>query len=283
MTAWRIVAAAGLALAVSLGAAPARAHGGGGGGSYTTYYFPGSVPHGAPHLPAAPSKDDLADLQLKPLVAAGAAPIASAGPLAKGGQFFSVEVRHGVTGVLTSEVRGHGWLFTDKPLPAGQAVYGIPMAGSNGAGMVWCAPVREAAEGDAPRWRAACIVRNDDRFAWIEAKPAMMTLNLSWIGDFAHVASAPQVERRPVDFPPMTLSYAFGGWNKDHWLIVDVRIDWGEGPQLLHSILVPPAADGDAELHVMGGELVVRADGGRDDAATVEVRSPPSMDAAVAY
>jgi hypothetical protein len=281
----RVAAAASAALAglgLGLGASPTLAHGGG-GGSYTTYYFPGSVSHRAPHLPGAPSPQDLADLQLKPLIAAGPPPAASAGPVTKGGQFFAVGVRHAITGVLTSEVRGRGWFFSDKPLPAGQAVYGIPMAGSNGAGMVWCAPLRDAAQGEAPRWRAACIVRSDDRFAWIEAKPAMMTLNLDWIGGVAHVASAPSVERRPVDFPAMTLSYAFGGWNKDGWLILNVRIDWGEGPQPLHSILVPPAAEGAVDLHVMRGELVVKPAGAHGEDATVEVRAAPQAGESISY
>jgi hypothetical protein len=229
-----------------------------------------------------PSRQDLADLQLKPLVAAGAPPSATAGDVGKGAPFFSVGVRHGVTGVLTSEVRARGWLLADKPLPAGQAVYGVPMAGSDGAGMVWCAPVRQSQGGEL-RWRAVCLPQNDGRFAWIEAKPALMTLNLNWIGGLEHVASPPAVERRPVDFPPMTLSYAFGGWNKDHWLVLDVQIDWGEGPQLLHAILVPPAADGGIDLHVMQGELSVRPSGPHGVGATVAVLSPPKADAPLAY
>ena len=279
MTVSRSTRAAAAAL-FALGFAQGAAAHGGGSGSYTTYYIPGSLPHRAVHLPAAPSKEDLADLQLKPLTASGAPPTATAGVVAKGGQFFAVGVRHAITGVLTSEVRGRGWFFSDKPLPAGQAVYGIPMAGSNGAGMVWCAPVRDAAAGDAPRWRAACIVRNDTRFAWIEATPAMMTLNLNWIDGWQHVASAPVVERRPVDFPPMTLSYAFGGWNKDHWLIIDVRLDWGEGAQLLHSIVVPPKPDGSVHLNLMQGEVSLTPVG---DAATVAVLNAPRADAPIAY
>ncbi|HWF76159.1 MAG TPA: hypothetical protein VN694_03195 [Caulobacteraceae bacterium] len=274
----RILAVAGLAIVAARGG-PVHAAG---GGSYTTYYFSGTVPRVQPHVPAPPRAEDLADLKLKPLVASGDPPSARPGLFAKGDAFFTVGVRHAVTGVLTSEVRAHVWFFADKPLPAGQPVYGIPMSGSNGAGMVWCAPVREARQG-VPHWRAICLPKNDDRFAWIEAKPAMMTLNLSWIGGLEHVAGAPAVERRPVDFPPMTLSYAFGGWNRDGWLILDVRLDWGEGPQALHAILVPPGPNGGVDLHLMQGELSVRPSGASGDAAAVEVLSAPRPDAPIAY
>jgi len=281
VAALRAIVAASVSLIVALVASRADAHR---AGAYTIYNIQGTAPHGAPHVPAAPRPQDLADLRLKPLVASGEPPTALAGPVAKGVPFFTVGVRHGVTGVLTSDVRAHVWFFADKPLQAGQPVYGIPMSGSNGVGMVWCAPLREADDHGALHWRAICLPRNDDRFAWIEANPAMMPLNLTWVGGLEHVASAPAVDRRPVDFPPMTLSYAFGGWNKDHWLVLDVRIDWGEGPESLHSIVVPPAAaDGTVVLHVMQGELALRAAGPHDEAATVEVRSPPRPDAPIAY
>jgi hypothetical protein len=282
MPARLVFAAVSLALGAGLATTGAEAHGGGGGG-YTIFSSPGTLPHVAPHAPGvSPSRLDLADLQLKPLVAAGDPPSATAGDVTKGLAFFTVGVRHGVTGVLTSEVRARHWIFSDKPLPAGQAVYGVPMSGSDGAGMVWCAPARQSESG-VLRWRAVCLPQNDGRFAWIEAKPALMTLNLAWIDGAEHLANAPMVERRSVDFPPMTLSYAFGGWNKDRWLVLDVRIDWGEGPQPLHSILVPPAADGSVDLHIMQGELTVRPGGAHGDDATVAVLSPPRPDAPIAY
>jgi hypothetical protein len=270
-------ATSGLALAALLGAAEARA-----AGSYQVHTFSGTLPHGAPHLPGALSEQDQANLRLKPLVAAGDPPIVVAGQARAGVPFFSVGVRHGLTGVLTADVRAHGWVFQDKPLMAGQPVYGVPMSGSNGAGVVWCAPIHERG-GDGPHWRAICLPQNDGRFAWIEANPAMMPLNLAWIGGLEHTATEPQVVRQTVDLPPMTLSYAFAGWNSSHWLKLDVRIDWGEGPHLLHTILVPPSADGTVDLRVMGGEIVLQAAAPDNTAVTVEVRTAPHADALVAY
>jgi hypothetical protein len=249
---------------------------------YDTYTV-GSSPPGPSHMPPPVSDAAKAEMQLKPLVADGVAPAVTTGIVNKGASFFSVGVKHGVTGVLKGQVVGHGWFLSDKPLPIGQQVYGIPMAGSGGEGIVWCAPRSEPGEGGRAHWTAVCLPHNDaNQFAWIVANPALMTLDLSWPYGLPHVASEPIVDRRPVVFPPMTLSYAFDGWNKQHWFIVDVQIDWGEGPQTLRSIAVPPAADGAASLKVMGGEIALRQTAVLDQ-ISVELRSPPNADAAIAY
>ena len=250
-------------------------------GAYTIYNFPGGVPRESPPKPVTPpTGQDLADMQLKPLVAAGDPPSAIAGLAQKGDAFFRVGVRHGVTGVLTSEVRGHGWIFSDRPLPAGQPVFGLPMAGSDGAGLVWCAP-QAGTEAGVRRWRTICLPQRDGAFAWIEAHPALMTLNLSWPEGLGHSATTPVVARGPADLPPMVLSYAFAGWDKNGWLQMLVQIDWGEGPQPLHTIVVPPAADGAAHLRLMGGELTLRPEGAKNVSARVAVLTPPKPDAPI--
>ena len=66
--------------------------------------------------------------------------------------------------------------------------------------------------------------------------------------------------------------------------MVDVQIDWGEGPQVLRSIAIPPAADGSASLKVMGGEILIRpAPAPARDQVVVAVGSPPQADAPIAY
>jgi hypothetical protein len=120
---------------------------------------------------------------------------------------------------------------------------------------------------------------------WVEIRPAMMSADLSWPSNI-RLASPPEVERGPVQLPPMTLSYAFGGWTKQGWLVVDVQLDWGDGPQLLRAITIPVGPDG-ASLRVMGGEIVVtaapKAKGQEVAQASVQVKAPPQPDAAIAY
>ena len=249
---------------------------------YTVYTTGRATPQPSKSPPPT-TPEARAALQLRPLVATGA-PVVVSGPVSPHGEFFRVGVRHGVTGRLTSPVSGRMWIFSDKALPAGQPVFGLPMSGSAGAGIVWCAPrLASPGGGTPPRWRAICLPQSDGAFAWIEAAPALMTLNITWPGFGVHVASPPTVEPGPVDLPPMVLSYAFGGWNKDRWLLLDVRIDWGEGPQLLHTVRMPPASDGSVALKVMHGALIVRPDGPSSPGAAVEQVSAPEADAPVDY
>jgi hypothetical protein len=232
----------------------------------------------------------------KPLVADGRPPAVVSGALASGQPFFTVGVRHGVTGVLIVEAQDHA-TFSEHRLPVGTPVYGMPMAGSSAAAIVWCAPQQAGSSGGQPgRWTTYCMPAGDRAFMWTQAKPAMMPLDLSWGGWTGKMNSAPTVERRPVALPPMVLSYAFGGWNKDRWLVVLVQLDWGEGPQTLHAISVPPSADGSARLKVMGGEVIIHpapqssastpaALRNADSAgrAVVEIVVPPKPGAEIAY
>ena len=218
----------------------------------------------------------------EPLIANGA-PVATGGALQKDQEFFSIGVRHGLTGVLMNDVRGRGWL-ADRPLLVDQPVYGVSMAGSSGQTIIWCAPRLEnpADHAAVKHYLGVCMPEG----WWVKTDNAMMTVNLSWPAGGGQLVSTPSVDRRPVDLPPMTLSYAFGGWTKAGWLIVTVRLDWGEGPKLLRSIVIPPDAAGLSTLHVMGGEIAIKRGGPNSpeaDRAVVEVRSPPRAGDRVVY
>ncbi len=218
----------------------------------------------------------------EPLVADGA-PSATGGVLEKGQGFFSIGVRHGLTGVLMNEVRGRGWL-ADRPLSVDQPVYGVPMAGSSGQTIIWCAPRLDNPADHAAVKHYVGICLPDGW--WVKTDNAMMTVNLSWPAGGGQLVSTPTVDRRPVDLPPISMSYAFGGWTKEGWLIVDVRLNWGEGPKTLRSIIMPPGADGVSTLRVMGGEIAVKRGGPKppeSDRAIVEVRAPPQAGGRLVY
>ena len=217
---------------------------------------------------------------LKPLVPAGAPPTVTAGEVAKGQPFFTVGVRHGVTGVLKQEVRGKGWFF-DKALPVGQPVYGVPMAGAGSTGLVWCAPRQDdKPRGKSPtRWAAACLPQSAAQANWVEAQTAMMSVNLAWYAG-SRATNLLDVERGPVDLPPLTLSYVFGGWSEQGSLMLEVKLDWGEGPQPLRSLRVAPGADGVVTIRTMGGVIAVRKTGA---SAQAEVVKPLLTEADVIY
>ncbi|KQY34663.1 hypothetical protein ASD38_21115 [Caulobacter sp. Root487D2Y] len=275
-----------LKVATSAGAAPGALH----------YKVEGRLPP-APLLqpvlsgladlsaPPAPKIDravapPAAELSLKPLVPAGAPPVVVAGDIAKGQPFFTVGVRHGVTGVLKQEVRGKGWFF-DKALPVGQPVYGVPMAGASATGLVWCAPRQDdKPKGKSPtRWAAACLPQNATQANWVEAQTAMMSVNLSWFYG-SRTTNALDVERGPIDLPPMTLSYVFAGWSEQGSLMLEVRLDWGEGPQLLRALRVAPGADGVVTVKTMDGVIAVKRSG---DAAQAQALKPLLAQADVVY
>jgi hypothetical protein len=256
------------------------------------YRVTGRLPAVADLKPIAPGLVDLAAASLpasspvpalqasppgpapKPLVPAGAPPALASGAVAKGQPFFTVGVRHGLTGVLKQEVRGKGWFF-DKALPAGQPVYGVPMAGAGATGLVWCAPrLEEKPPGKSPtRWAAACLPQNVSQANWVEAQTAMMSVNLSWYQG-SRTVSAVAVEPGPIDLPAMTLSYAFGGWSEQGSLLLDVRLDWGEGPQLLRSLRVAPGADGVVTIKTMDGVIGVRRADAAAQAETLKAFRP---------
>jgi hypothetical protein len=242
---------------------------------------PGPVKH-SPRPPL--SEEARRDLSSPVLISDGSVPALTTGPIAKGQSFLTVGVKHGLTGVLAGEVKENGFLKSGK-LAAGAAVYGLPMGGPDGPGVVWCAPKAELASG-AKHWSAVCLPFGDHSNVWVKGKPAMFPVTLNWNQELEDKADTPQVRRQAVDFPAMTLSYAFAGWDQKGWLLVEVRLDWGEGPQVIRSIALPLDKDGAVALALMDGSIVLKRPGGASttpDQMIAEAKAPPKAGATIVY
>jgi len=255
----------------------------GGGAPYTTLFFPGSPPPQR-HSPR-PAMDDQtrADLKLPPLIALGPPRPAAAGRLAPGDAFLQLSVRHGVTGVLVSDVSAKGRFGKKRRLPAGTSVFGIPMGGPDGRAFVWCAP-RQGEVKDQPKaWSVTCLPFGDKANLWVEGKPAMMPVSLDWDDANIRETDIPDVRRQPVSLPPLTLSYVFAGWDAKGWLKLEYRLDWGESPQLLRTISLGPGADGAVSVKLMGGRFMLRPDPNTPADAAFAVAATPTPDAAIEF
>lgn len=250
--------------------------------SPTVIYIPGrSTPQHSPRPPPDSQTSD--DLRRSPLVGDEAPQLSATRRLAPGESFLKVKVRHSLTGVLATDVVAKGWLSGRRKLAAGTGVFGIPMGGPDGRGLVWCAPQVHPMKGQADHWTATCLPFGDASHLWIDGSPALMPRDLSWNEVAAIRVGAPDVRRQPVDFAPMTLSYAFGGWDARGWLKLEVRLDWGEGPQILRGIALQPGADGAASVKLLGGEMTLWRDASAPLDAAIEVRAAPTADAAIIF
>jgi hypothetical protein len=78
----------------------------------------------------------------------------------------------------------------------------------------------------------------------------------------------------------MTLSYVFAGWSEQGSLMLEVRLDWGEGPQLLRALRVAPGADELVSVKTMDGVIGVKRVG---DAAQAQALKPLLTQADVVY
>jgi hypothetical protein len=255
------------------------------GGSSAPQYitFMGSPPP-ARHSPR-PAMDDQtrADLKLPALLPLGAAQPAAAGRLAPGEAFLTIGVRHGVTGVLASDVSAKGWFGKKRRLAAGSSVFGIPMGGPDGRAFVWCAPQQGQVKDQPKAWAVTCLPFGDKANLWVEGKPAMMPVTLDWDDANIRETDIPDVRRQPVSLPPLTLSYAFAGWDAKGWLKLEYRLDWGDGPQVLRAIALAPGADGAVAVKLMGGQFALRPDPNAAAGATLQVAAPPKPDAPVEF
>ena len=271
---------AGLAVgaAVVAGASPAMARGGSGGHTHVVGYiiYSNGSPTPAMHSPRpAMSAETLKDLQRPALTDDGKAPVVASGMVRKGQAFMTVGVRHTFTGVLAGEVKAKGW-FTNAKAAAGTPVFGLPMGGPDGPGIVWCAPQRRTDRKAPEPWTAVCLPYGDASNVWIKAEPALLPLSLTWDDKIARGAQAPDVTRGPADLPAMTLSYVFDGWDERGWLLVRETIDWGDGPEPLRSIALPADAQGVASVKLMGGRLALtRPAATTADQAMVAQDAPP--------
>lgn len=197
-----------------------------------------------------------AEMSRSPMVATGPARVVT-GARAKGDLVLSVPVRHGITGRLQNEVRPMG-LFTmgQAPLPVGQPVYGVPMGGSGGANVVWCALRSNTDAKGRRKFNALCLPRDSMGHRWLSATPALMVTSLAY-SQHTSAASVPTVAEGPVDFGVnLRLEYEFGAWRKNFAdLGVFLRTDDGES-QRVGTVWAPRLKDGSgAAFLVLGGAL----------------------------
>jgi hypothetical protein len=230
------------------------------------------------------SDQDRADLGLQALIAKESPRLSSARRLAPGEAILEVGVRHGVTGVLVSDVDARGgWLGKKRKLLAGSSVFGIPMGGPDGRYLVWCAPQQGQVKDQPKAWTATCLPFGDKANLWVEGQPALMPVGLSWSDLDIRETNPPDVRRQAVSLPPLTLSYAFAGWDAKGWLKLEYRLDWGEGPQVLRALALAPGADGAVKVKLMGGQLALRSDAQAAANATLEVIAAPRQGAPVEF
>ena len=204
---------------------------------------------------------DIKQLQRPPFIRAGARPTPVTGTVGGGDVFFSTGANHALTGVLTNEVQiGRYALLAGaaaKPgdsLQPGQIVYGAKAGGIIKPQIVWCAPQKNA----AGEWiDAICLPKTERGTVMIHAKPVMMGVaNLTSPQLEQPFADEPMVDRRPVDLPPMVLSYVFKGWEQ-HAARVELRLDWGAGPKYIEQRTWPTDSSGVAHIPVIGGEILL--------------------------
>jgi len=243
---------------------------------------PGPIAHLAPNggivaMEAAKAEveQEVEELRLPPFLSIGAPPKVVPGVVAKGQAFYTIDVKHSITGVLTNEVHTGTYAFfvgaQARPhdgLAPGQVMYGARVGGAIEPQIVWCAPISNPG-GTWPK--AVCLPNNGVGTLYLEAQPAMMgAAGLVIPATEPPYAAAPIVDRRDIALPPMALSYAFVGWDKGS-LSVQIRIDWGQGAQAIQTRTWSADSTGVFHLPVVGGEVLIAPTPG--DAGTIKVLS----------
>jgi hypothetical protein len=133
-------------------------------------------------------------------------PSFASGSVAPGGALVTAEVKHSLTGALSTEVRTAAWFNSQGSLPAGAPVYGVPVENNE---IMWCAPIRRN-----NGWRARCMVRSGSRYFSLDnLTPAFSILYVVYEVGAARTpasATAPNVERQDVSFGgPLRLELRF--------------------------------------------------------------------------
>ena len=204
----------------------------------------------------------------RPFVPVGPLKLSDPGQARHGGDIASVEVKHGLTGVLRYDVTNRS-LFGKETLPAGTYVFGVPMSDVGGVGapspsvvnstrVTWCAPrLKIAPNVDVTTF---CFQdRGEGRVAKVLAFEPLMPISLSGTV-YDPLASDFSVERKPAEFGArMNLTYVFDKWVRlgnpegtpAAQIGVEVRVN-GQMTPVSH-VQVAPWTDGVYRLPVMGG------------------------------
>lgn len=195
-----------------------------------------------------------------PLIPAGAPTVVS-GQIGVGQVFLTVPVRHGITGALRNTVSVKGGLFPGDSLGVGQPVFGVPMSGTVGSDVIWCAPRRKPG---GAHWTSVCFPTDASKqYHWVDiVSPALFPVRLFWSTATRPPTSTPTVEPGETALPPMIMTIKLasvkaakpGAAQQNATYTLAVSIDWGEGPNELSPLRVPLGLFG-AQFRLLDGEL----------------------------
>jgi hypothetical protein len=220
-------------------------------------------------------KAKLAEVLQPPLRAVGAAQ-AHEGEVKVGDVILTIPVTHTITGRLTAPVKAMGLLPPRLSLPAGQAVFGVPMTGGE---IVWCAPQETTDKAGARTYSTVCLPQGPGGGTrWVPVVSPMFVSALR-IDNIRRLADAPIVAREPVDFGvPMTLVYKFFGVRDGRvYVQIEVQSPIGTSHAGAHPVLM---AKGFGVLPALQGAVkITPASDGKT--ATIEVPKPLGADGAL--
>jgi hypothetical protein len=242
-----------------------------------------ALPVSAQEQPPVPAPESAADIPppsftaISALKSAGAVSVHAPGPIARGDVILALPVTHGLTGALRQEVKKMG-LFSKDSIPAGSPVFGIPMSGDHGPEIIWCAP-RSKTQGDKTLWNTTCFPKGGfTPNLWVPVYVPLFPTYLSYPVNSTHGATEVLVEQKAVDFPALKLTFTFTEWDKtDADVFVSVDAPGVKNPVRNRSL--PRLPDGSVRLKALGGEFKLTPVGTDRHAATLEVITPPSIDA----
>ncbi|MBB4658784.1 hypothetical protein GGQ59_001298 [Parvularcula dongshanensis] len=213
--------------------------------------------------------ENLVALAKEPTLVARADPtLASEGAtLEEGDVVLSVPVRHGITGVLTKEVKAKGWInIATAPVPAGTPVYGTPLVSAagimRGAKMdyTWCAPRRRDKGDGAFGWSTVCFPLG----RWVPSEGDLLSTRLGYSGSTS-MASAVDVERQPTDVGmTLTMTVVFHEW-KENGAVFDIWLAELGGERQRIARMDAPLTNEGAALTLGRSDTVVRV--AREDEA----------------
>jgi len=247
---------------------------------------PQSAPQAPPQAAPQPASEPGAGSEAPPpltfpatalLDAAGPPEQHADGPIKRGVVLLSLPVTHAQTGVLRQDVKKLG-LFAKASLPAGTPVFGLPMTGSQGFNVIWCAP-RSQTRGDKIAWSTTCFPKDAANMTrWVDVYEPLFPIYLSFSANGTHGATEVTIEPKRVALPVMRLTFTFTEWDKDDAdIFISVESPGTRGP--IGNRSLPRLADGSVRLKAFGGEFKLTQVGTDRHAALLEVITPPKPDA----
>lgn len=197
---------------------------------------PPSPPRAAPSIPPLPVPPVAPRVNTEPALIFAGRPTVHPGPLAIGQPLITAQVKHGITGVLQNRIQPKLFWTSDTPLEVGQPMFGMPVA--NSETVIWCAPRKR----DTGAYDTACFTGEGAMLRWMaHCSPALMPWDRVYGCASGGASSAPSVERKPVDLPPIRMDYTLTDVRPDPSFpgamdyTLAMMLDWGEGPQKIRT------------------------------------------------